>query len=300
MQRTATLIVTLTLLVGASIALQAARERMYPCSPAADPLLYIPSAPLLQKLALSYDAVLADVYWIRAIQHFGSDRRAGGGSGFIHLYPLLDIATSLDPRFAIAYRFGALFLAEPFPGGAGRPDQAISLLRKGLRADPNKWQYLQDIGFVYYWQLRDFSAAAEHFERAGARPGAPWWLRPLAATTLAKGGQRSGSRLLWQQMYETATDDWQRRTARMKLLQLDALDQIDRLVAVASDYEQRTGRRPQSWSELVQAGLLRGVPVDPAGAAYVLDPASASVTVARSSPLFPLPAEPPASGASAS
>ena len=31
------------------------------------------------------------------------------------LYPLLDITTTLDPRFNIAYRFGAIFLAEPYP-----------------------------------------------------------------------------------------------------------------------------------------------------------------------------------------
>ena len=49
------------------------------------------------------------------------------------LYPLLDLTTTLDPRFNIAYRFGAIFLAEPYPGGPGRPDLAIALLEKGLR-----------------------------------------------------------------------------------------------------------------------------------------------------------------------
>ena len=48
------------------------------------------------------------------------------------LYPLLDLTTTLDPVFNIAYRFGSIFLAEPYPGGAGRPDLAITLLEKGL------------------------------------------------------------------------------------------------------------------------------------------------------------------------
>ena len=34
----------------------------------------------------------------------------------------------------MAYQFGALFLAEQPPGGPGRPDLAIALLEKGLRA----------------------------------------------------------------------------------------------------------------------------------------------------------------------
>ena len=48
------------------------------------------------------------------------------------LYPLLDLTTTLDPLFNIAYRFGAIFLAEAYPAGAGRPDLAVALLEKGI------------------------------------------------------------------------------------------------------------------------------------------------------------------------
>ena len=76
------------------------------------------------------------------------------------------ITTTLDPRFNIAYRFGSVFLAEPYPRGADRPDLAVALLEKGLRERPDKWQYLQDIGFVHYWFRHDFLAAAEWFQKA--------------------------------------------------------------------------------------------------------------------------------------
>ena len=76
----------------------------------------------------------ADVYWIRAIQHYGGERLSTAADrNFELLFPLLDLATTLDPYFTIAYRFGAIFLSEPLPGGPGRPDQAIALLRKGHR-----------------------------------------------------------------------------------------------------------------------------------------------------------------------
>ena len=71
------------------------------------------------------------------------------------LQPLLDLTTTLDPFFTVAYRFGAIFLSEVPPGGPGRPDQAIALLEKGIAAQPGKWQYFHDIAFVHYWQLRD-------------------------------------------------------------------------------------------------------------------------------------------------
>ena len=54
-----------------------------------------------------------------------------------------------------------MFLAEPYPGGPGRPDLAIALLEKGLRERPDKWEYMQDIGFVHYWYDHDYRAAAE-------------------------------------------------------------------------------------------------------------------------------------------
>ena len=71
-----------------------------------------------------------------------------------------------DPQFNTAYRFGAIFLAEPYPGGAGRPDLAIALLQKGLAARPDKWEYMEDIGFVHYWWRHDYEAAAQWFQRA--------------------------------------------------------------------------------------------------------------------------------------
>ena len=139
-----------------------------------------------------------------AIQHFGGTRRAAGGDkSYRLLYPLLDLTTTLDPHFSVAYRFGAIFLAEPYPSGPGRADQAIALLERGLAADPTKWQDAQDVGFVYYWWVSDYKTAAQWFDRASRIEGAPWWLRSMAATTLAEGGDRQSSRQLWQQLYET-------------------------------------------------------------------------------------------------
>src|ERR1051326_814686 len=114
---------------------------------------------------------------------------------FDQLYPLLDITTTLDPRFNIAYRFGAIFLAAKYPEGPARPDLAVTLLEKALKTSPEKWQYWHDIGFVYYWDDQDYRNASEAFRRGADLPGAPWWLRSLAATTLVKGGDRETSRL---------------------------------------------------------------------------------------------------------
>jgi hypothetical protein len=284
---------TLVTLVATTVVIEVVRDRTYPRSVATGELLYVRSGTFLRRAALSYDALLADVYWVRAIQYFGGTRRsADPAKKYDLLYPLLDITTTLDPSFNIAYRFGAIFLSEPFPGGAGRPDLAIRLLEKGMKVRPDRWQYVQDAGFVYFWSLRDFLTAAAWFQKASEIPGAPWWLRSLAAVTRAQGGDRRGSRLLWQQLAETADNDWLKNEATRRLIQLDALDQIDQLEAIVAAFVQLRNRPPASWTDLMQAGFLRGEPLDPTGVGYVLEPGSGAVTVARESKLYPLPVEP--------
>ena len=139
------------------------------------------------------------------------------------LFPLLDITTTLDPRFNIAYRFGAILLSEGYPNGPGSPDEAIALLEKGIRESPDKWEYYHDAGFVEYWWRRDTRAAADWFMHAIADcPTAPNWLQPLAASILAEGGDQLAARALWTQLAQTAEQEWMRQTARTRLQQLDA------------------------------------------------------------------------------
>ncbi|MGD9905826.1 MAG: tetratricopeptide repeat protein [Vicinamibacterales bacterium] len=282
------------LLIGALLSIavtaQIGRDRLTPPPGVGQtPLLWLQSPELARRLALSFDDLAADVYWIRAVVHYGTERRSTSSTHrYALLYPLLDMTTTLDPSFDVAARMGAIFLSEGYPGGPGRPDQAIALLEKGQRHDPTRWQYAHDIGFVHYWWLKDYTTAARHFERAAAMPGAPNWLRSLAGTTLLEGGDRASARTLWRELYTTAEVDWMRRAAEFRLAQLQALDDIDALAARVAAVAARLGRAPTDWHEVIAAGGLPGIPTDPAGAPYALGPGG-TVTLGDGSPLAPLP-----------
>jgi tetratricopeptide (TPR) repeat protein len=298
---TPVVIVVAVMLVAAAAGLQYVRERRYPPAPSVPDALYLSSGTAVARLAGGYRALAADLYWIRAIQYYGRVRLAAAeparasevlpNTGYELLYPLLDVTTTLDPMFNIAYRFGSIFLADTFPAGAGRPDLAIALLEKGLRARPDRWEYMQDIGFVHYWWRHDYRSAADWFRRASDVPGAPWWLRSHAAVTLAQGGDRTSSREMWQAIYESADNDWLRQDAERRLLQLRAADEIDRLQEVLARAA-GPGTSAGDWPTLVRAGRLPGVPVDPAGEPYAIDE-TGRVRLSSRSPLFPLPEEPP-------
>ena len=285
---------TLAVLMALGLGVQLTRDRLYAQTLTENRLLYVTSPKVMERVALSYDSILADVYWVRALQHFGGERLKEGNGQYDLLFPMLDLTTSLDPRFVVAYRFGAIFLAESQPGGAGRPDLALALLKKGVAANPGKWDYYHDIGFVYYWNLHDYKQAAEWFGRGGDLPGAPWWLKTYAGVMLARGGDRHASRQMWFQLGQTANSDWLKQTAQLRLMQLDALDTIDALNRVRDAYTKGTGERPERWEQLITARLLRGVPVDPAGTPYTLNFATGEITVSGDSKLYPLPTEPAA------
>jgi hypothetical protein len=302
-------VVAVVALMTLAVRLQRERDDRYPLPETTEETLYLTSGGALQRLSLGYRSLAADVYWIRAIQHFGGRRQriftpsqpggvpqAEGSEPYRLLYPLLDLTTTLDPYFKAAYRFGSIFLAEPYPGGPGRPDLAIALLEKGLAVEPDNWEYMQDIGFVHYWWDHDYQAAGAWFAKAADAPDAPWWMRSMAAVTLASGGNRQSSRQMWQSIAQSATVEYQRNHAQRALVQLDALDQIDVLRPIVDRFVRETGMPARDWQTLVRAGALRGIPVDPTGVPYRIQP-DGSIDVDPTSPLYPLPKEPQRTGA---
>jgi hypothetical protein len=279
----------LAALMAMSLWVQVVRDRGWqPFTPPSG-VLWVRSGPLAERLALGFDNIVADVYWIRAVVYFGGQRQATHQNQFDQLFPLLDLVTSLDPHFRIAYRFGSIFLAEPYPGGAGQPDLAIKLLEKGIAADPRRWEYVEDIGFIHYFWKRDFEQAAVWFKRATDIPGAPEWLGPLAATTLAEGGSRESSRLLWTQLRDTTEFEWIRTNAVHRLQQLDAMDSIDELNDSIAGFVASHGRPPKDWREIVVLQRWPGLPVDPTGTLFTLDPTTGKVDISPNSKLWPLP-----------
>jgi tetratricopeptide (TPR) repeat protein len=233
--------------------------------------LMLRSGRVLKKLSLGYDSLLADIYWTRAVQYYGGKRR-DHDPNFELLAPLLDLTTTLDPHLLVAYKFGAIFLAEPPPKGAGRPDLAVNLIRRAIMNNPEDWRLWADLGFIYYWDMKDYKKAAEVYLEGGRRPGAREWMKVMAAKIAEEGGSRRTSRFLWEQIYFSTQDRDIRRNALEHLQSLTAEEDAEHLEELAAQFHQRFGRFPASARELVEAGILPGVPVDPAGYSYVLTP----------------------------
>jgi hypothetical protein len=249
-------------------------------------VLYLWSGRQVKRLFPGFEDVAADLYWLRTVQYFGGERLFAREKRFELLKPLIDITTTLDPRLEIAYRYGAIFLGEGAPVGAGRPKQAVSLLQEGVRRLPRSWRLRQDLGFFRYLFLHDAKGAAEVLDQAAALPGAPFWLHTLAADLLTRGGDRRDARRMWQQMYDQAEAGILKENARLWLQILDSADMADRLTAVVAEALRRTGHRPARLEDLRAAGLWRGPLEDSAGVPFSYDASTGQVRVSRRSPLW--------------
>jgi hypothetical protein len=247
-------------------------------------LLRSPSA--IQKLSLGYDALVADIYWTRAVQYYGA-RFATKGATFPLLWPLLDISTTLDPHILVAYRAGAFFLSESGNGGPGRPDLAVELIERGIRANPNEWILNVDLGFLYYWRLADYTSSATAFLDGSNKPNAPDWMKVMAARVAQKGGSLDTSRMIWSEIYESNKNPKIRERALEILRGLKAEEDEIELNRLADEYQKRFGRYPASVNELRSAGLIGGIPVDPDGYPYRFEPDGKAALDPKSSVVIP-------------
>lgn len=231
--------------------------------------LMLRSGSTVKRMSLEYAPLMAAIYWTRTVQYFGEKHHLHDQDLQL-LWPLLDITTTLDPNLLPAYRTGSVFLSDGPPRGAGEPDLAVRLLERGIKANPDQWRLYQDLGNVYYFDKKDYLKASEAFEKGSELPGALIWMKTMAAKIAADGESLETSFFLWEQIYDSTNDRDLKKNAlsHMRSLQVD-LD-CRAINGLADKYEKRTGHRATRISELVQAGLLRGIPRDPEGYPYVL------------------------------
>lgn len=247
-------------------------------------VLYISDPRVVEGMSLGHKGLMADLYWTRAVQYFGRKHQVRA-EHYKLLAPLLEITTELDPYLLPAYKFGSIFLSQQPPEGAGQPDEAVRLVEKGIRAncpppdsgkacwpDPEAWRLYYHLGFIHYIEREDYEAAAKAFEEGSRYPGSQPWMKIMAALMAQYGGRVETARLLWTKILENTDDQNIRENAVKRLRALRVDEDIMHLEELLDQFHQQHGRYPHSWSEMIEAGSLRGVPADPLGNAYVLKP----------------------------
>ena len=174
---------------------------------AQEEVLYVWSGEHIRRVSPGIENLMADVYWLRTVQYFGGVRAFSREKRFELLDPLMNITITFDPRFEIAYRYGAVFLCEPWPVGKGNPRAGVALLERGVRTLPASWRLRQDLGYFRFIFLNDADRPPVSFSLPRSSRGhltcwRRWprtsWGGAVSGTLRARSGRtytRSGKRV---------------------------------------------------------------------------------------------------------
>ncbi len=230
---------------------------------------YLPKGNFLKKMALTYDEALADLFWIQTIGYFGNNDV--GDNDYQKLESLIDIVTTLDPRFEDPYEFGGIVFAEQ-PESA---DRSIRILKKGIEEVPQhhkRYWYLPFFAaFDYMYHKHDYLSAARYLEKAASFEGRPPYLPLLVARLYANTGDPGIAIPFLEEMLKSATTEEQRDKLQKRINDIQIKQHINILQRAVAQFYQQSGRQIQKLDELVEEGILQSLPVEPYGGHYTID-----------------------------
>ena len=129
-------------------------------------------------------------------------------------------------------------------------------------------------GFILYTFLRRDEAAAVEFVAASKLPDAWEGCLRFAGWIYRKLGRREVSKVMWQELYDTAKRPMDRSVAEYYLRAIAMEEELERLNGLAARFRRDQGRPPSGFFDLIRAGFIRGVPKEPFGRKYFWDPDS--------------------------
>jgi len=221
----------------------------------------LPRASLLRVAGHAFLPVLADYYWLAAIQ---ATSKAGTEAEYRDIADYVQLITDLDPDFAYAYQFGGVMV--PFNYGREtwtNTRESTVLLEKGVARFPGSVFLRTLLAYNYSVFQKEYVRAAHLLEETARLPGAPTYLPFLATRLYAQAGAFDAASAFADQFAASASDA-ETRAAFEHRLQEIALERVlqatDRAVA---NFRERTGRLPKDLKELITSHELAGFPSDP-------------------------------------
>ena len=222
-------------------------------------LIYLPSINTARLMSLGFEQLVADWYWVRALQYFVEP--ANELNRYRNLADILDVVVGVDPDFEYAYKFGGI--ATPYDTGRLRfanTDQAISFLERGTARFPNNWQMRLYLGFYLLNFKGDSTRAAEQFALAAPLPGAPQYLKRFAARLFSVSGDVERARTFTEQMLAITEDPAERVRLEGRLEDIELERRFREVERAAEQFRAAQGRWPVGLGELATFHPLPALP----------------------------------------
>ncbi|GEM_PF-6989916 len=232
---------------------------------------YLPKGPALDMTSCGIKGVFADILWNKALcyvtRHFGIDRN------FPYLARIFDVITDLDPQFVKAYHYGGFLLTS----AALKTPEAIKILTKGVKNNPNVWRLQYDLAHVYSFFAKDKINSAKYFAMAAqtaTNQGKDASILFEQATDYyVQDDGFEEARQMWRN-FANSPDKKRKKIATEQIKRINAQEMIKHLQSAVDLYKNIFGHLPKTLKNLqgfkTPKGTINQIPKDPFGKAYTL------------------------------
>jgi TPR repeat protein len=206
---------------------------------------FVPRPEVAKLSSLGFHTVMADYYWLQAVQIVGTSLRPEDEGTLLGRF--IDVVTTVDPWVGHPYRFAAVWLT----GSEADVRQANRILERSLEYHPDDWRNRFYLGFNHFYYLQENERAAHWLAEAAEREGAPRHLAGLAARLQAgEAGIEVAAGMI--QRLLAGTDDPYARAEYEKMLEEIETERRARFLDAAREaYRRGHGRDIASVEDLL-------------------------------------------------
>jgi hypothetical protein len=228
-------------------------------------VLYLPDGRGLNLLSFGYNNLVADLLWFNTINYFGKHFHTD--QNYQWLGHMCDLVTSLDSKAKYVYEFCSTMLSWE----ANLPNDSLKVLDKAVSNFPQDWKFLYLRGFTEMFFLKNDQAALADFTSSARLPGASWIAARLAAKKIALSDDPKSAVEFLQEILKGTSDPIQRQALEGRLREAQLVADLDTLAKAVLAFKAANNRFPLKLEELVNAGIIPTLPLDPFGGRYLID-----------------------------
>lgn len=237
--------------------------------PVAVKLGSMPEAGVLRAAAADHRCLVAEYAVVKVLFYFGTlfEKKSNQfveKPEFYNMFKTLERAVKLDPYNMDAY----YFIQAAFTWELGRARDVNKVLEHGMKYRTWDYQLPYYIGFNSAYFLKDYKKAAFYMKRAAELSG-----NPLYTTLTARYFYESGENDLGISFLEIMTKEAKDKDVRRVYeVRLKALKAIKYLEYAVEKFHTERNRLPSGLDELVASGIIPGIPTDPYGGRFYIEP----------------------------
>jgi tetratricopeptide (TPR) repeat protein len=165
-----------------------------------------------------FRAVAADIAWMETLQYAASGIPAlvdAPGKPYGHVLSMCRRVVRLDPAFHRAYLYGAGILA--WFRLVDRSDEAIDLLKEGIRRDPGQPMYRVYLAAIAFQRKGDDARMLALLEESFDDPQTPSTMKAILANLYKTRGDFPHALSLWRRVLENPRDESEHGRAREQI-----------------------------------------------------------------------------------